>query len=130
MDLLTESNRFSQNYATKTKRRRDFIAGSIGVLSIHIFALGILIKRWDILPPFTIAYLFCTVFFSLSLFGATLNRHRELEELFAATDLTEDTAFVKLLYIARRDLYRQQLMFWALNIAALTGLSALVRSRL
>ncbi len=130
MDLLAESNRFSENYATTAKRRRDFIAGSIGVLSIQIFALGILIKRWDILPPITVASLFCTVFFSLLLFGVTLKRHRELEELFAATDLTEDTAFVKLLFIARRDLYRQQLMFWALNLAALTGLAALVRSNL
>jgi hypothetical protein len=98
------------------------------VLGVQVFAIGILVKRWDALPPLTFASLFCTITFSLLLFGATLKRHRELETLFAVTDLTEDSAFVKLLFIARRDLSRLQLMFWSLNLVALTGLAALLRS--
>lgn len=116
------------DYRDPAKRKRDFLAGSIAVLSAQLIPAAILIKRGHTLPPITFVVLIIVILSSISVFLFTLRRHRELEEAFSATDLEANKQSASLLLASRVDLMRSQLMFMALNLLWATGISALTRT--
>jgi hypothetical protein len=106
--------------------RRDFIAGGIALLAAHLMPVGLLVKRWNELPPIGITALVVLAIAPIPAFFFTLRRNEELKEAFRRADASKDKQLAELLESARADLRRIPILMMSLNLLWATAFAAVL----